>query len=259
MRQILNSQKLRDDVKDFNKTLFCSRDDDFEMPYQRLRFLNKHVRRHAIVYSDVSAAKLSRYVKKIRRHYRRILNADNSEIHLLIEEFERIITPAGIKEKFWKSVVWAMRYDALRDQEFLKILQPLGIKTCVYCHSQLTLVIKKKIAKYRSIAKGINVGDVREWKGLLELDHRYPKSEYPFLCTSFFNLYPICSPCNKAKSDNPSDFTLYHSGSELNVFRFALPDNAVVQYLNHKDPEKIEIIFDHISPGIPGNAKLAKD
>ncbi|WP_316828608.1 hypothetical protein [Pedobacter miscanthi] len=259
MRRILNNQKLRDSVIEFNKKLFTSRSDDFEMPYQRLRFLNKHVVHHAPEYGDGAAEKLNRYVKKIRRQYSRILNADDVEILKLIAEFEEIIPHAQIKEKFWKAVVWAMRYDAIRDQEFLKILNPLGIKTCVYCHSQLTLVIKKKIAKNKVVAKGIVLGDVLKWKGLLELDHRHPKSKYPFLCTSFFNLYPICGSCNKAKNDNHSDFSLYHEGPDLNLFHFSLPDNAVVEYLKNKNREAIVINFTHINQGIAENDKLAAD
>lgn len=260
MRQILNNQQLKDRVKDFNENLFrTGREDDFEMPYQRLRTLNKHVRFNTADYDGIQTGRLFRYIKKIRKHYLRILNADDDEITKLISEFNSIIPSDRINEKFWKDVVRAMRYNALRDQEFLKILRPLGIKTCVYCHSQLTLVVKKKIAKIRNEARQVNVGDVLQWKGLLELDHRYPKSEFPFLCTSFFNLYPICGSCNKAKSDNPSGFTLYHTGPLLNVFRFGLADNAVVQYLNDKDPEKIKITFSHVDPGVPENEKLASD
>ena len=33
-------------------------------------------------------------------------------------------------------------------------------------------------------------------------DHFYPKSVYPYLAISLFNLIPICDICNKAKSDN---------------------------------------------------------
>jgi hypothetical protein len=72
------------------------------------------------------------------------------------------------------------------------------------------------------------------------------RSEFPFLCTSFLNIYPICGSCNKAKSDIPSEFRLYRTGLEINVFGFGLADNAVVQYLNHNDLEKIKIVFGHI-------------
>ena len=36
-----------------------------------------------------------------------------------------------------------------------------------------------------------------------ELDHFYPKTEYPIFCLSFYNLIPACHSCNHVKSANP--------------------------------------------------------
>lgn len=35
-----------------------------------------------------------------------------------------------------------------------------------------------------------------------QFDHFYPKSKYPYLALSFYNLVPSCAVCNLAKSDN---------------------------------------------------------
>lgn len=49
---------------------------------------------------------------------------------------------------------------------------------------------------------------------LSEFDHYFPKSKYPFLAISFFNLIPVCKTCNhikKEKTDpiiNPYDDTI---------------------------------------------------
>lgn len=57
----------------------------------------------------------------------------------------------------------------------------LGIKACVYCNASYTVATDDDRATF-------------------QIDHSYPKSKYPFLCTSFFNLQPSCMHCNQIKS-----------------------------------------------------------
>lgn len=247
MRQIHSTQELKKKVLAFNKTLFNDRRSDFGMPAGKLKMLEKKVASRPLAYAPAGSQPV-KYIQKIRRNYQQILSADQEEIVVFIKQFNKLVPVDQISKKFSEAVVDAMRYDALRDREFLKILNPLNIKTCVYCHSQLTLTIEKTIAIEDDPDQGICAGDITEWKGLLELDHRYPKSEYPFLCTSFYNLYPVCASCNKAKSDKSSDFFLYHTGPEFTLFRFALSNDSVVNYWVSKEIEKIELIFRHIDP-----------
>ena len=43
----------------------------------------------------------------------------------------------------------------------------------------------------------------KRW-GSSEYDHFFPKSKYPYLAASMYNLIPSCSVCNKAKSNRNS-------------------------------------------------------
>lgn len=100
------------------------------------------------------------------------------------------------KKKFYELIVDRMHYDCVREV-LIPFIEKMGIKTCVYCNVQYAITIDHK-------------------RGLYELDHRYPKSKYPFLCTSFYNLQPSCPTCNRNKNDDSSDFGLYaEEGDDL--------------------------------------------
>lgn len=251
MRKIHSSKELKAKVTAFNTTLFTAhRRDDFQQPHDKLYDLEEEIALDSTRYGDMDPIRMMNYVHKIHEEYGRIINADQMEMTLLINEFEEILPHDTLETEFWEDVVEAMRYESLREKEFLIFLNTLGIKTCVYCHCQLIPIIHKTVN-----AQGQNI----DWKGLLELDHRHPKSKYPFLCTSFFNLYPVCAPCNKAKSDSPSNFDLYDLGPEFNIFRFSLKNNAVIDYWADPDQTKLEVQFNHIQPDEGLNDQQALD
>ncbi len=80
----------------------------------------------------------------------------------------------------------------------------------------------------------------------IELDHYYPKSKYPFLCVSFFNLIPICPSCNKSKKDKTIDFDFYlESKSLAQDFRFKLTKGCVARYITTKNINDISIEISH--------------
>ena len=67
-----------------------------------------------------------------------------------------------------------------------QIVDTVGTRTCLYCN-------REYIVNYTSNTVT---------KTTAELDHFYPRSLYPFLSISFFNLIPSCKTCNsKLKGD----------------------------------------------------------
>lgn len=98
--------------------------------------------------------------------------------------------PGPKKKKFWELIVGTMHYEKDVRPIMVPIIEAMGIRTCVYCNVQYALTINHS-------------------KGMFELDHCYAKSEYPFLCTSFFNLQPSCPSCNHGKRTATPDFGLY--------------------------------------------------
>lgn len=73
------------------------------------------------------------------------------------------------------------RYDTFsKRNSAYEILEKLQVNVCPYCNRQYTFTL---------------VGDsVRP-----QFDHYYPKSKYPYLAISLYNLIPCCGICNLAK------------------------------------------------------------
>ena len=135
---------------------------------------------------------------------------------------------------FHEAVVWAMRYDRVQSRMYPKYMRLLGIRSCVYCNAQYAFSVE---------------GD----KGYqnYDLDHLLPKSKYPYLCTSFFNLQPSCPTCNrkKGKKDIHKGERRFHlfvqSGTSLDPTSFKIDDESMVNYLMSpdKDAEQLKILF----------------
>lgn len=224
-------------VKDFNKDLFSERKVNFEKPLDNLKKLK----------STLSSKKQKAYVQYIIDNYQKILNATPSEMLVFNDSFNKIIPSHLLKEKnkkrgpeFYKLIVGAMRYEALRDKEFPRFLMTSNIKSCIYCNAQPTLTIE---LKYYSKKKK----KVKEVQSKLQLDHFYPKSKYPFLSTSFFNLYPTCSNCNLAKGDKDALFELYTTTENKDEFHFKIDDKSVIEYWIHMDVNKVKVEFETLT------------
>jgi 5-methylcytosine-specific restriction endonuclease McrA len=233
MRRIKNSPELKAQVTAFNHTIFSKRRPDFILPVEKLETLRK-TRKKKEKYG-IPAIEITKYIQKIENEYLRIINADESEMKKLIKEFEKIIKFKDVKasKALHEDIVKAMRYDDLREVEFPDLLRKMNIKSCVYCHSQSTLVIKKHGKTH--------------WSALLELDHKFPKSEYPFLCTSFYNLYPVCGNCNLSKSSKPTKFQLYTDTNELDLLSFGLTKISIAKYWQTKKAEDLKITINPIN------------
>lgn len=129
----------------------------------------------------------------------------------------------------------ALGYTQLRNTFYPKYFRNIGIKTCVYCNSQLTIVLIKSTTEI----------DAR-----LEVDHHYSKSEFPFLCISLFNLFPCCSSCNKRKSSTPVNFKLYTddvSKLKKSDYDFEITRASKCNFLLTKNVENIKILFNDSS------------
>jgi|SRR5690554_122982 len=129
-------------------------------------------------------------------------------------------------------IVKALNYKGLRSTFYPKYFQELDVKSCVYCNSQLTIVARKDTNGNLS-AK-------------FQVDHYYPKDDFPFLSISLFNLYPSCATCNNLKKKKEVDFNLYsrNINETLNSrFKFKLSPSSKIKYLTSKDSSDIEILF----------------
>jgi len=232
MRPIYIDNNLVDFAKDFSSNLFKDKNEKFIHPKEGLSNL------------------LTKYTQIAFPSENKILNfiIDNYDKKLLIytpQEQQRLVKIIDVKfpnifvngkkaTDFSNDIVDKLRYDTLQEDEAYKIAEKLNIKTCPYCNAMLTVVITK---------------DKSKKKARYQLDHFFPKSKYPFLCISFFNLIPCCSNCNQSKSSKnvsiKSDFHLYSKDTPLDAFKFSLDKADVIKKIIGVKEVDINIIFSH--------------
>ncbi len=96
-------------------------------------------------------------------------------------------------ETEWDKIIEYNRYD---------FVEKHNIKTCPYCNRGYIFIVDGKLRP--------------------EIDHFFPKSRYPYLAMSFYNLIPSCSQCNHTKKakDTFEDNLLSPYEIDYNTFKF---------------------------------------
>lgn len=253
MIKIFVDDKVRSIADDYAKNVFENRGIEFQQP----TVLLQNFRTDILERQDDTVGKiLCAYVDKIIEKHSDLLHAEPKAMRNLINEFDNILRVVGATRKdkernlkvllgkkikagekeqeFHKWIVESMRYDDVRLQ-IIPYLYRLNIRACVYCNAQYAATVRR--IKPRST----------KYEATFELDHFYPKSLYPFLCTNFYNLQPCCGACNKHKSNNIGLFNLYTNDvtEDVNPFLFSISHECVIsKYLVSKNAEDIEINFD---------------
>lgn len=197
------------------------------------------------------------YIESIKEQYKNLLVVHPKDFPQIESVFNAIIPTeevANVKlvkrkddngndlahpETLWlhKEITRCLRYDHIQSKVFPFFMRQLGIKTCVYCNAQYAITTKDNQALY-------------------QLDHFYPKSRYPYLSSSFFNLQPCCSICNIHKSDsNGIIYGEYNismwkekDDDQNDYFKFEIEPSSLASYQINHDIDKIDIKFLPIHP-----------
>ncbi len=236
MRKIEITPEIESKVYLFCDSIFLDR--DFDHPKIALEKLKGK-------YGFTSKVK-KKYIDHIISNYFDLLKLKPSEFKKWKDDFDKIIHHSKITTTFYKRIVKELRYKELREKEYLFLAKELNLKSCVYCNAQMTTIADIELYKN---------GRVKRRFATFELDHSEPKSKFPFLATTFFNLLPCCGNCNKSKSDNPIDFNLYTEDQNLDFFKFKLDRNSEQKYWASKNPNDLKISFE---TDIHGNVALTK-
>ncbi|MEY8268394.1 hypothetical protein AALA79_18765 [Lachnospiraceae bacterium 64-25] len=132
----------------------------------------------------------------------------NGSYASLRQYFEEMIEILGIVEENPEDKVCKeiFRYDSLNYQKSCQkestaywLQRQLGVKVCPYCNRMYTTTL------------------FGEDKIRPDFDHFYPKSKYPYLAVSLFNLIPSCSMCNKRKGDKAEVICQDKEGKNLSI------------------------------------------
>lgn len=131
------------------------------------------------------------------------------EIH---HEFEKKIY--SNQQKILIKSFFLRGYEKFQNKDFLN---NLGIDTCIYCNRNYTLYFGGNYSR-------------------AELDHWFPKSEFPILALSLYNLIPSCHSCNHIKGAqkkydwNNALNNLNHPYLEKNDFKFSYNYKSYLDY-----------------------------
>lgn len=106
--------------------------------------------------------------------------SSDTKFYLLNKRIKSIISNVFIDfyEKKWDDIAEYDRYTFVTKH---------NLKTCPYCNMGYILISERNKKKENGLRP--------------EIDHFFPKSEYPYLAMSFYNLIPSCKVCNHTKGN----------------------------------------------------------
>ena len=123
---------------------------------------------------------------------------------------KEILFVLGYKERFRSNV-----------KRGLWLTKQLNIKSCPYCNAHNTIITEKKYGK--EIMK-------------FQLDHFFPKSEFPYLSISLYNLITSCASCNLTKGSKSVTLNEYYHPYDMN-----LANKSEFSLKYNPDPSKLTI------------------
>ena len=199
-----------------------------------------------IAYNDIRD-----YINRVIKRYDGLLLMHPRGFNREIQRFEKIISKNQINwkleysgtvhESLAEMIIKALDYDLVRKEIYPNIARTLNIKSCVYCNANYAITDE-------------------EGRGYYELDHWKPKSKYPYLSTSFYNLQVSCPSCNRRKSSNDEKkfFRLWAEKGQVNrkAFKFFISHENIALYWIKRDPKVINL---ELKPEKLRNQKMLED
>jgi len=169
----------------------------------------------------------------------KILSANTKELKEYIQFFETIY-PNSLEDgkelnKILRNEIFEKEYKNWSNRKkygAYYFVKELGLNSCPYCNRNYTFVVDNENGKLRP-----------------EIDHFYPKSKYPFLAMSFFNLIPSCSICNHTKSNEVKENLENPYDIQENSYKFTY----IPQSIEFSIVEKEKYNFDSFEIEINGN------
>lgn len=184
----------------------------------------------------IQKSKIKDYIKLLMRRYENLQLMHPKGFNTVIQRFENIISQDLINRKLYynrkihmslaNQIINAFGYEIARKKAYPECARKLKIKACVYCNANYAISTDNN-------------------DGYYELDHWKPKTKYPYLCTSFYNLQVACGPCNKRKSDcdDKKFFRLWCEPGMKNrkKFKFFISQANIALYWVECDSTKIDL------------------
>ena len=142
----------------------------------KLIFVNKKIKKILIILEEIKVNFLR--LKKIE------FSNKDTMINNIITEIDKIKS-INLKDKNINMMNYKQYCEKFQEDFYewsaYNFVLDLGIKVCPYCNRQYITPIYSQDSKVRG-----------------DLDHFYPKSKYPYLAMSIYNLVPCCKFCNSS-------------------------------------------------------------
>jgi hypothetical protein len=138
-------------------------------------------------------------------HLEELVLAKKEDFDAIEKVFERLFNMPNAECFNEFKTYMENQYKAMRDEYGYWLFEKLDIKVCPYCNRHYTFTINKNNKKISP-----------------QLDHFYPKSIYPYLALSFYNLIPSCSVCNHVKLEKKIDIHPYTNSFHENNCHFQI-------------------------------------
>ncbi len=103
-----------------------------------------------------------------------------------------------------------------------KLVDALDVSTCPYCNRAYTFTYDSNQGRCRA-----------------DLDHFYPKSKYPFLSVSLFNLIPSCHICNSSLKGSKDFYFEKH----MHPYYESFSDDAFFNITSDKSSDLIDVLY----------------
>lgn len=141
---------------------------------------------------------------------KKVIQNESKNLVSLIQNVYKTFPKAHYKKESLNRILYRIFVDYGYDKiDKLKFIQNINLGSCPYCNRNYIFTVNKK-------------GSVKP-----EIDHLYPKSIYPYLAVSYFNLIPSCPTCNGFGAKEGKDtFYVYPISSPYEIkendFKFSI-------------------------------------
>lgn len=220
MKRIIIDNNIEDLADAYKKELeaLSIKEDLEELQEQYEGYAAEYIGKIISLWPEMITVKPDKYKQYHKNHFAQYDRDGTKEVNL---------------SAIYKGIVEALHYDNVQAKIFPKYARLMGIRSCVYCNAQFAVSAKKGKTDRGKV-----------FRSTYTLDHWQPKSKYPYMAVSFYNLYPCCSPCNQMKSYKAPYWILYCKPDEdSNPFNFKIEDESLLNYEFEWDAEKLEIQF----------------
>ena len=156
-----------------------------------------------------------------------IIQANTDELKSIIEDLSKKVDLHNKHTKLYKAIYNAFVMNGYNKLDKFEFIKNIGLKSCPYCNRSYIYTINKN--------KNLKP----------EIDHFYPKTLYPYLAISYYNLIPSCPVCNgfgaKGSKDSYKDELKNPYDIDYDDFQFIIEINSADIENNTICEDSIEI------------------